>query len=244
MIQFNLLPDVKLEYIRSRRMQRSVTLIAVVASALSVGLLILLFLVVNGIQKTHLKNLDNNISTLSTELESDEELSKILTIQNQLTQLPGLHEEKPQISRMKNFLLKVRPTDPAEVSYGIVDVNTAENIITITGRADTFKSVNTLVDALKFVKYSVDGEEKEEKPFTKVTIIDFEIVKNLEGSENSEDDGATYTIEMVYDPIIFDNTQNVSLILGKQISTRSLVGRPLFEEIPTVDEQQPLTEDE
>ena len=61
MIQFNLLPDIKLEYIKAKRMKRSVILISSVVGGSAFAIFILLFLVVNVAQKQHLSNLQADL---------------------------------------------------------------------------------------------------------------------------------------------------------------------------------------
>ena len=63
MVQFNLLPDVKLEYLKTQKTKRTVLLGVISVTALAVFIFILLFLIVNVFQKQHLANLDKNIET-------------------------------------------------------------------------------------------------------------------------------------------------------------------------------------
>ena len=61
MIQFNLLPDVKLEYIKAKRTKRSVMLVSIIATGVALGISIMLFLTVSVLQKQHINNLNNDI---------------------------------------------------------------------------------------------------------------------------------------------------------------------------------------
>ena len=84
MIQFNLLPDVKLEYIKAKKSKRLVALISTLTCAVAIALVVLLFTVVNVFQKQHLSDLNADIKKYSTSLKNTKDLDKILTIQNQL----------------------------------------------------------------------------------------------------------------------------------------------------------------
>ncbi len=110
MIQFNLLPDVKLEYIHARRMKRVISLIATGITGFALFVLIMLFLAVNVFQKRHLSNLSADIKRDSAKLQSIPDLNKILTIQNQLRSLPDLHSQKPVATRLQKYLQQVTTT--------------------------------------------------------------------------------------------------------------------------------------
>ena len=68
MIQFNLLPDVKLDYIKAQRSRRLVVVVSVVVSLASVALLVLL-LSVAALQKKHLSDLSSDITSKSATLQ-------------------------------------------------------------------------------------------------------------------------------------------------------------------------------
>ena len=55
MIQFNLLPDVKQEYLKAKRTKQLVVLVSIIASATALTVLLLLFISVNVVQKKSLQ---------------------------------------------------------------------------------------------------------------------------------------------------------------------------------------------
>lgn len=243
MIQFNLLPDVKLEYIRAKRIKRTVMLIAGAVTAASVGVFILLFFTVNVLQKQHLKNLSKDIDRDSKVLQETKDLDKILTIQNQLSKLTELHDQKVYTGRLKEYITQVTPLN---VSFSEVEVKLTDGTMRFKGSADTLRTVNQFVDTLKFTKYKklvLDengevnyGEEKQ--AFSEVVLFDF----------GRDDKGATYEITLKYDPEIFtasayeedkdDDTvvaaneqqqvkrKPVQLIVPNIITTRSVTEKP------------------
>src|SRR5688572_27307618 len=103
MIQLNLLPDIKLEYIRTQRTRRLLVGVSVIMTAVAVGLLLLL-LSVNAFQKKHLNDLGDDITANSKKLSGQPQVSRILTVQNQLTSLTGLHDAKPAGTRLFGYL--------------------------------------------------------------------------------------------------------------------------------------------
>lgn len=109
MVQFNLLPDIKMQYIKAQRTRHLVTFIATLASIISIGLLLLALFFVYGVQRQLIRGLDDKIKKSSSSLKQVEDVDKILTVQNQLNSLTGLHESKPTISRVFGYLQKTTP---------------------------------------------------------------------------------------------------------------------------------------
>lgn len=220
MVQFNLLPDVKLEHVKAQRTKRTVMLAAFSVTALSLFVFILLFLIVNVFQKQHIGNLNHDIENKTKELSSVQDLDKVLTVQNQLNALTGLHEKKPATSRLYNYLIQLTPGD-AKIST--VNLDFEDNTITITGSAGQLESINRFVDILKFTNYK-EGENTK-NAFSEVVLSSFGVGKSTSGGRTS------YSLKFKFDPVIFDNTKSVELIVPNIISTRSITEKPsdLFE---------------
>ena len=140
MIQFNLLPDVKLDYIKAQRSRRFVLSTSIIVSLAAVALLVLL-LTVDGLQKKHLSDLNHDIASETTTLQKKPNLNKILTVQNQLESLTALHNAKPAASQLFNYLNVVTP---ATVSITTLNVDFTQDAINITGTADTISSTRVL----------------------------------------------------------------------------------------------------
>lgn len=212
MIQFNLLPDVKLEYLRTERTKRTVILISSLVGGVAFAIFLLLFTLVNVGQKQHLANLQKDIATDKKTLQEVPNIAKILTIQNQLNTLPGLHNKKPVTSRVLGF---VQQLTPSGASISKLDIKWEENSMTIEGTADSLAVVNTMVDTIKFTEATVqasavDNASPENKePFTEVVLQTF-AVSNSAGVKKP----VTYTINFKYDPIIFSNDYVVSLAVN------------------------------
>jgi len=99
MIQFNLLPDVKIEYIKTRNRKRMMMLVSIITSAVCFGVFVLLFLFVRVNQVKYMSDLDKDIKSTTSKIQSTPDLDKILTIQSQLNSLPDLHAKKVVSSR-------------------------------------------------------------------------------------------------------------------------------------------------
>jgi Tfp pilus assembly protein PilN len=221
MIQFNLLPDVKLEYIKAQRTRRlviSVTILVTVASMAILGLV----LSVGALQKKHLSDINHDVSSESSKLTSTPQINRILTVQNQLASLTQLHDQKPAASRMFDYLNQITPNVVSITSFNI-DMNA--DTASITGSADALSSINQYVDTLKFTKYQVKGDSSTTAAFSAVVLSSFGL-NNTAAAGSANAQPASYTITLSYDPKIFDITNTVSLIVPQIISTRSEVDQP------------------
>lgn len=228
MVQFNLLPDVKLDYIKARRTKRMVMLTSFTVIALSIFISVLLFLIVNVFQKQHIANLDKDIDAKTKQLEDVPDLDKVLTVQNQLESLSGLHENKPAASRLYAYLIQLTPQD-AKISD--VKIDFTEQTITLEGSAGKLETVNRFVDTIKFTDYK-EGQNTG-KAFSEVVLSNFGVDA---GNARNSAGRTSYSIELKYDKAIFDNTKTVELVVPNIISTRSAVEAPsdLFEPTNTV----------
>src|ERR1700747_1231758 len=110
MIQLNLLPDVKLEYIKPHQAQRLVTSVSILVTIASVVILGLL-LSFDGLQKKHIHDLNNDIAKYSNQIQGKPGINKVLTVQNQLDSLTGLHDKKPAVSELFTYLNQVTPAN-------------------------------------------------------------------------------------------------------------------------------------
>lgn len=240
MIQFNLLPDVKQEYIKAVYRRRLVTVGCIILGTVFLLIFVLMFLFVRVNQSRHLSHLDKDISKGVQELKKNEDLDKILTIQNQLASLPELHNKKVITSRVFEYLGQITPTS-ASVSEVSLDVES--KTISIKGTADTLATVNKFVDTIKFTEYKVDGDDsKGGKAFSSVVLESFSIGTPSNGGTGQ----ATYEINLNYDETIFMNTavdgsaisNSVKLTVPSIITTRSETQKPtdLFQSSPAEQE--------
>lgn len=229
MIQFNLLPDVKLEYIKATYRKRIITLFCFIAAGAFLTIFILMFLFVRVNQTKHLSDLDKDIKANVAQIQKNPDLDKILTIQNQLNSLPALHEQKVMSSRMFQYLAQVTPN---QASINDLDVDFEAKSITLKGTADSTATVNKFIDTLKFTDYKIEGQDGAQKAFGSVVLQNFTI-DNKEGNQSSGS-GVAYEITFSYQEDIFKNTakegdpvaNGVTLTVPKIITTRSETQKP------------------
>lgn len=203
MIQFNLLPDVKLDFIRAQRTRRLVLGASIIVSAASLGLLILM-LSIDGLQRKHLSDLSKDIVSQSQTLKAKPNINGILTVQNQLESLTALHDGKPAATRLFTYLNSVTP---ASVSVSSFSIDFTQGTITVGGNADSLSTVNQFIDTLKLTTYTVDGSTTAVPAFSNVVLTSFGVSTNAKDKNQA----ASYSITLTYDKTIFDITKKVTL---------------------------------
>lgn len=238
MVQFNLLPDVKQQYIKAVYRRRLISFVCFVLGGAFLLIFILMFLFVRVNQTRHLSNLDKDIDKGVAELRENKDLDKILTVQNQLASLPALHDQKVMTSRIFEYLGQLTPV---EASVTDVDLDVEGKKISIKGSANSLLTVNKFVDTIKFTDYKLGGDEpKEGKAFSSVVLQSFSIGTPASGASASQ---VSYEINFIYEDVIFKNTaidgsavaSSVKLTVPKIITTRSETQKPdpLFKASPT-----------
>lgn len=218
MIQLNLLPDVKLLYIKAQKQRRLVIGVSVIVTGAAIAIL-LLMLSVNGLQKKHINDLTKDISKENSQLENKPDIDKVLTVQNQLQSLTALHDTKPSAARIFDFLNQVTP---ASVSITTFAIDFTQDTATITGTSDSLSNVNKYVDTLKLVTYTTPDNNKPAPAFSNVVLSSF----GLSTGTGDASQAASFTISMNYDKTIFDTTQKVTLTVPKTVATRAQVTQP------------------
>lgn len=220
MIQFNLLPDVKLAYIKAERQKRLVISISVIASIAAITLFLLLFTFASFVQKKSINDLTKDIDKSSKNLTGTEDLNKILTIQNQLTSLEQLHGQKVVATRLFGYIQQVTP---AQASISSLNIDFAQNTLMISGQTPSQLATNTYADSLKFTTFSTKSGTSKAPAFSEVVLSSF----------SSAEGKASYSFAMKFDPKLFLQTEEVTLEVPKITSTRSnteLPGNALFQE--------------
>jgi len=213
MIQFNLLPDVKIEFIKAKRLKNTIVLVSIISASAALFILIVLVGFVNGAQKKHMNDLTKDIKKYDNQLQGTKDLDKILTIQNQLNSLVALHDAKPAATRLFDDITAITP---AAVSISKFDIDFTLSTITIEGNADTLVTVNKFIDTLKFTTYKATDGRTDNKAFSDTVMTTF----------NRDEKNATYTINAKFNPDIFNSKLAITLTVPKIISTRSETEKP------------------
>jgi hypothetical protein len=190
--------------------------------------LLVLLLSVDLAQKKHLSDLSKDINKESTTLQNKPQISRILTVQNQLESLTTLHNGKPAASRL--FDTYLNEVTPATVSISTFHIDFAGQTATITGNANALSTINQYVDTLKFTTYTSDTVKQPTSAFSNVVLGSFGLTTGAKDANQA----ANYSITLAYDKNIFDLTQKVALSVPHLVTTRSELDQPgdLFKAAP------------
>lgn len=213
MIEFNLLPESKLENVKARRSERTILIYSVIASIASV-IILLLALSFIGLQKHALSAADKDVALYTNQIKQLPDINNILTIQNQLKTIVSLHGQSPQVTRLFTYLPQITPT---QASISQLSINFDTNKMMVNGTASSLKVVNEFANTLKFTTYKIGTQNAGKTAFTSVVLSNF-------GRDSA---GASYSFQLAYDPALFDSRQDVSLSVPQNnITTRSFIELP------------------
>lgn len=134
MIEINLIPDVKREYLRTRSMRNFVISAAVLVTLAAVAVCVVLGLILGG-QLVAGSLQDNAIKTENQTLTEVSDLNKAVTIQQQLEAIGQQHQAKRVTSRLFDVLAAINPPAPNNVRISNLRMDPTEKTITIEGSA-------------------------------------------------------------------------------------------------------------
>ncbi len=226
MIEINLVPDVKQELINAQRVRTSVITLSIFVGIAAIGAVVLLAIYVFGVQTARGLLSDDAIKKESTKLAQVEDISNMLTIQNQLSKLPAMHDSKNIDSRIFDVLTTINPAAPNNVSITNLTLDSSTKVITIEGQAangylalEVFKKT---INATNF-EFSKDG--------TKQTVP---LASQMSDSDRSYGDDASgarvlrFTLSFTYPDELFSRTAENTLIVAPTRTnvTDSFVGVP------------------
>ncbi|HEX6462371.1 MAG TPA: hypothetical protein VFZ58_03845 [Candidatus Saccharimonadales bacterium] len=240
MIQLNLLPDVKKEFLQAQRTKATVIGFSILVTLGAVGLTVFLFLTVYVGQPLLIAGKQGEIDTRTKDLKAVEDIGKYLTIQNQLIALPELYDEKVIYSRLFEYLKVLNPAPPNNVRLSSLQTDQENKEIVFNGVAGNFQAFTIFRDTLVNAEltYKQDGEEKTGKLFATAVIESQNLTRNQGRQELGFIVRATYN-EFAFNP----NIEEVKLNIPNIQTTQSITGAPsranaLFDENadPGVDE--------
>lgn len=166
MIEINLIPDVKKELLRAQATRTAVISGAIVTSIIAGGLVVALLLYVYGVQAVRSGLVQQEIKDQYATLSKVEDLSKILTIKNQLATMSELNANKKIDSRIFNVLAAVVPPEPNSVQISQINIDAEDSLITLEGQTRAFDSMEVFkktLDSAIIVYTDKDNEKQEVK---------------------------------------------------------------------------------
>ncbi|MGO3702250.1 MAG: hypothetical protein ACTJG2_03660 [Candidatus Saccharimonadales bacterium] len=234
MIQINLIPDVKLELVKSQRHRMVVMSVSIMVIIASLGLLVLLAGYVFGVQAALIGSATNNIKREDENFRNIEDIEKTVTVSNQLKHIQSSHENKAMTSRIFALLAEASAegTDNA-VAINSFDIDTTQNTISITAQTryrgfDAAEVFRKNIEGMKL--YYVEPEkdavasELSDSPLTKhdneqsVQIASEVNLTNMvlarEEREGAGSESVSFRIDFAYDPLLFSQQIDMLRIRG------------------------------
>lgn len=226
MIEINLVPDVKQELIKAERVRASVISVAILVGMVAVGVVVVLAFWVFAVQTARSVLTDNTIKSESEKLAKVEDVSNTLTIQNQLSKLPAMHDDKNIDSRIFDILTTINPPNPNNVAITKLTLDSSASTIKIEAQAvngypalEVFKKT---INATRF-EFAEDGQTQS-----------VPLASGMSDSERSYGEDASgakvlrFTLTFTYPEQLFSRTaQNATVVAPtKKNVTDSFLGVP------------------
>lgn len=185
MIEINLIPDVKQELLKAQRTRAAVISLSILTSIIAAGVVVALLLYVFGVQTIRNVATDDAIKKQYATFSSVEDLSEMLTIQNQLSKVSELNESKTITSRLFDLLSAIIPPAPNSVQISNTNINTEDDTVTIEGQTRAYDSMEVFKKTLDaaIIVYTADGEEKQVKLASDISTSDVSYGEQSDGTK-------------------------------------------------------------
>lgn len=159
MIEVNLIPDIKREYLRTRMLRNSVIAISVLVGGIAIAITIVLGMVAGG-QLIAEGVKDNDIKKQEKALLSVSDLDKTVTLQNQLEVISKTHGEKNVDSRLFSVISAINPAEQGYARISNLKYDTSEKTINIEGWTESHVSLEAFKKTILNTKihYSKAGD--------------------------------------------------------------------------------------
>ncbi len=135
MFEINLVPDVKTQMLKTIKIKNLILFICIVVSAGAAGVVLLLSGISGG-QSLIIGGQDKRIEEMSSKVMNYKGLNEFLTIQDQLSKISTIGENKKVLSRVFNVLGTFLPKNKDQVSFSELRVDLATSTLNFEGQAD------------------------------------------------------------------------------------------------------------
>ncbi len=160
MIEINLIPDVKKELIKANKTRNFVVTISIFVGTAAVAVVAVLGLIIGG-QAFTIGRQDDAIKNDSKTLASIEDLSKMLTIQNQLSAIPSLNDGKPISSRVLGLLDVINASASGSIEISNLSLDVETKTLEIEGQTPAgYPGIETMVKTINNAEISYTVREE------------------------------------------------------------------------------------
>ena len=172
MIEVNLIPDVKREYLRAQRMRNMVVSVSIMVMIVAGGAIAVLGVGLGAISAAGLVK-DGEIKSGYRQLSGQSGVNDIVTIQNQLAHVSELDKARGINSRVFEVVSAVNPPAPNNIKISTIRFKPSETSIAIDGSAaNSFTATDIMKKTILNTKiqYRDDSSTKEVPLASEVTI--------------------------------------------------------------------------
>lgn len=224
MIELNLLPDVKQEFVHAQRLHRKIISAMILLIIVSVGLVALIAVNLYVVQSVHERIVDGDIKNHTKQLQEQDNLTRDLTVQNQLAALSDLHKDKSIYSRLFDYLLVLNPKAPNSIKISQLKVDSETKTITIDGSAMNYKAVGVFKDTLENAALTTSQGSEDSAVFTDVQLSDVGLGQDSFGANIT-----TFKFILTYsDEAFARDTQNATVTVPNKNTTPSSQDSSVF----------------
>jgi len=244
MIEINLIPDVKRELLEAQRMRNTVITVAIITSIAVGAVVILLAFYIYAVQGARSAYLDSKIDEKGQQLSKVDDLSKILTIQNQLAKISEYNDQKIVTSRIFDAMSAITSTGNEPVSFSQISISPggattddteaalsegAGGMLLFEGQTASYTSMEAFKKTIENTSIVVQDSDGELIP----------LASNINTGEVSYGEDATgnkvvrFTITFEYAEALFSTPSNKTVSFKRTINgnvTDSYLGIPRFTE--------------
>jgi len=204
MIEINLVPDVKMELLRTERLRTTMISISILVAGVAAGLAVLMGMYVFGAQAFLKGNAETTITKESDNLKAVNGLATALTIQNQLSKISETHASNPVNSRMLDMLNIVKETNGHDVLVTKISVDSENKEISIEGNSPkgyvAYEAFKKTINNTKFKYY----DEAEKKLVTKPIAQQISDGERRYGTDSNNVTVLRFTVRFTYADKLFD----------------------------------------
>jgi hypothetical protein len=212
MIEINLAPDVKQELIKAQRIRNKVMLISIFVGVVSVVVVAMLSINVFAVQAVRNNLADGSIKDKGNSLDKKTDLSKTLTMQNQLSMISDIYDSKNINSRLFDILVKMIPPSPNDVQISTLNINSDTGVISIEGQAKNgfaaFEIFKKTAESIA-VGYTDKGGSKQTAPL---------VVGSLDIGGTSYGQDSTSGAMVLRFTVAFKYSKDIFAVTSKDIS--------------------------
>jgi hypothetical protein len=213
MIEINLIPDVKQELLKAQSIRARVITGSIFIGVASVAIITMLAIYVFTVQAVRSGLADTAIKQGSDKLTAVTDLSKTLTMQNQLTKISALNSSKGIDSRIFDVLAAIVPPAPNAIQISDLTVDSSTGLVTVDGQAaNSYAAVEVFKKTIEgaTLKYTDENNTAQEV----VLASDISTSNTSYGEDTSGAKVLRFTLSFTYAQELFSPAaKNISIVI-------------------------------